>query len=234
MNRREVEREKDRENPKQDLHCQHIARCRARTHETVRSWSEPKSRARCLSDWATQAPQVCVCVCVCFNLSNLFTLHGAWIHNSKVKSHMLFQLSQPGTPRVIFKNKLEWTQTYPHKNVTYSVAIWCAFLSERDGAGVTATPLFTPTAYLFLFQPEIWMCPYKCVRPGNFIQGVKRWGAKDQKPGGVLFHHPTPLHSGHLEFYLKVEGDTKLSLSLRFIPNPPKLGWKSPCLRVRK
>jgi len=35
-------------------------------------------------------------------LSNLYTQHGAQTHNPKVKSHMLFWLSQPGTPGSAF------------------------------------------------------------------------------------------------------------------------------------
>ena len=31
-------------------------------------------------------------------LSNLYTQHGAQIHDPEIKSRMFFQLSQPGTP----------------------------------------------------------------------------------------------------------------------------------------
>ena len=52
-----AERERERENPKQALHCQHRARHKARSHEPLRSWPELKSRVSCLTDWAPRAPQ---------------------------------------------------------------------------------------------------------------------------------------------------------------------------------
>ena len=49
-------RERKTENPKQALCYQHGAwRCDS-IPQTVRSWPEPKSRVRRLTDWATQAP----------------------------------------------------------------------------------------------------------------------------------------------------------------------------------
>ena len=40
----------------------------------------------------------------CWLLSNLYTQHGALTHNPEIKSHMLYELSHPGTPRVRFLN----------------------------------------------------------------------------------------------------------------------------------
>ena len=34
----------------------HRTQCRAQTHKPVTSWHEPKSRVRCLTNWASQAP----------------------------------------------------------------------------------------------------------------------------------------------------------------------------------
>ena len=42
-------------------------------------------------DWATQAPQNLF-------LCNLYTQHGAQIHDPEIKSCMLYRLSQPGVP----------------------------------------------------------------------------------------------------------------------------------------
>ena len=56
------------------------------------SWREVKSDAQ-----PTEPPR---CPKILF-LSNLYTQHGAWIHNPKIKSHMLYQQSQPGTPRPV-------------------------------------------------------------------------------------------------------------------------------------
>ena len=50
------QRKGERENPKGALHWQWRAPLRARSHKPVRSWPEPKSRVRCLTDWAAQAP----------------------------------------------------------------------------------------------------------------------------------------------------------------------------------
>ena len=55
-------------------------------------------------------PDPCVCsssasqfwVLFCFNilsLRNLYIQYGAWTHNPKIKNHMLYCLSQPGTPQ---------------------------------------------------------------------------------------------------------------------------------------
>ena len=54
----EGQRERETENPKQAPCCQHRAWCGVQTHEpqTMRSWPEPKSRVKCLTNWATQAP----------------------------------------------------------------------------------------------------------------------------------------------------------------------------------
>ena len=46
----EGQRERERENPQQALHCEHRARCGARTHKTVRSRLEPKARVGRLTD----------------------------------------------------------------------------------------------------------------------------------------------------------------------------------------
>ena len=37
-----------------------------------------------------------------FFLSRLHTQHGAWTHNLKINSHLLYYLSQPGVPRITF------------------------------------------------------------------------------------------------------------------------------------
>ena len=50
----EGQREKERENPKQALPCQHRARRGARSQQTVRSAPEPKPSVRCWTDWAAQ------------------------------------------------------------------------------------------------------------------------------------------------------------------------------------
>ena len=39
-------------------------------------------------------------------LSNLYTQCGAWTHNSETKSHMFYQLSQRGAPRLYLMDKL--------------------------------------------------------------------------------------------------------------------------------
>ena len=52
----EGQRERERENLKQALHCQHRASCKDWSREPVRAWPEPKSGVGCLSDWSTQAP----------------------------------------------------------------------------------------------------------------------------------------------------------------------------------
>ena len=56
----------------------------------IMTWAETKSLNS--TNWATQTP-----LKILF-LSNLYTQHWAWIYNSKIKSHLLYQLSQPGTP----------------------------------------------------------------------------------------------------------------------------------------
>ena len=58
---------------------------------TLESWPEPKSRVGHLTNQATQGPKILF-------LSNLYTQHGVWIYNPKIKSHMLHQLSQPSSP----------------------------------------------------------------------------------------------------------------------------------------
>lgn len=35
---------------------------------------------------------------LCIYLFNLYTLHGTQNHNLKIKSHMVFELGQPGAP----------------------------------------------------------------------------------------------------------------------------------------
>ena len=49
----ELGKDRERENPKWALCCQWRAWHRART---MSSWPKPKSRVRCLTDWATQVP----------------------------------------------------------------------------------------------------------------------------------------------------------------------------------
>ena len=49
------ERGKERENPKQALHCECTAWCGDQTHKTVRSWPE-SNQVGCLTNWATQMP----------------------------------------------------------------------------------------------------------------------------------------------------------------------------------
>ena len=49
----------------------------------------------------------CVCACVClfkilFFSSNLYTQCGAQTYNLKIKSHMLYQMSQPGAPIIAY------------------------------------------------------------------------------------------------------------------------------------
>ena len=42
------------------------------------------------------------CCGCCF--SNLYTHCGAWIHDPKIKNHILFPMSQPGAPKTCFLN----------------------------------------------------------------------------------------------------------------------------------
>ena len=49
-------REKQRQNPKQTACRQHRAQRGAQTHETARSWPEPKGRVGRLTDYTTQVP----------------------------------------------------------------------------------------------------------------------------------------------------------------------------------
>ena len=53
----EEQRERGRETPKQAPSCQHRARCRAGSQETVRSWPELKPRVGRLTNRATQGSQ---------------------------------------------------------------------------------------------------------------------------------------------------------------------------------
>ena len=55
---RKREGQRERENPKQDLCC-HTEPNRGPKPSKLKSWSEPKPRVRCLSNWATQAPFIC-------------------------------------------------------------------------------------------------------------------------------------------------------------------------------
>ena len=72
------------------------------------TWAE----VRRLTDWAIHAPFK-----ILF-LSNLYTQHGAWTHNPKIKSWMLFQPNQPGAPAfVVFNlNYICWLPSMENKD----------------------------------------------------------------------------------------------------------------------
>ena len=74
---------------------------------TRRLWPEPKSRVRCLTNWATQMPYFSFSFQKILFLSNLYTQRGAQTHNPKIKHHMLHQLSRPGVPPCVFSNLSE-------------------------------------------------------------------------------------------------------------------------------
>ena len=71
---RETERETETENPRQAPHCQHRAQRGAQTHSTVRSWPEPKSRAPCLTYWATQEPENIIILSITTHRQEKFSL----------------------------------------------------------------------------------------------------------------------------------------------------------------
>lgn len=65
-------------------------------------------------------------------LSNLYIQHWAWIYNLKTKTHMLYCLSQPGTPLHLWLQSMKPDADNSHKTLSFP----CGTFFKKKSLGI--------------------------------------------------------------------------------------------------